>query len=323
MHSILKFILKSIRKIYTKFYKHNWRDESNVLMFDQKANDYIRTLIEKNTNGLMICKFGTIELDSFCCCLRNRQGLQLSDYCNYIKGKYSIFPEDTIKALSNNAGFFPAEVDMEYKYMDLVEQDIKQIDVLASYIDQEEFIADKLDNCIKVNLDGYYAPFRWDNPWTKALENKNVLVIHPFSDSIEKQYQKREYLFDDKSVLPKFKSLHTIKAVQSIAGNGPSTGFTNWFEALEYMKNEMDTIDYEIVLVGCGAYGMHLAAHAKRKGKIAIHLAGWTQMLFGIYGNRWISDQPEYSKYVNEYWVRPSEIERPQNASTVENACYW
>ena len=68
---------------------------------------------------------------------------------------------------------------------------------------------------------------------------------------------------------------------------------------------------------------MNLAAHAKRNGKIAIHLAGWTQMLFGIYGNRWIEDQPEYHRFVNEYWIRPSEKERPDNVDKVENACYW
>ena len=33
------------------------------------------------------------------------------------------------------------------------------------------------------------------------------------------------------------------------------------------MKMQMDEEDYDIALIGCGAYGMSLAAHAKRKGK--------------------------------------------------------
>ena len=89
------------------------------------------------------------------------------------------------------------------------------------------------------------------------------------------------------------------------------------------MKNQMDQSDYEIALIGCGAYGMSLAAHAKRQGKIAVHMAGWTQMLFGIYGNRWIEDQPEFKKYINEYWTRPGVDERPKNAEIVEGGCYW
>lgn len=46
----------------------------------------------------------------------------------------------------------------------------------------------------------------------------------------------------------------------------------------------MDKIDYDICLIGCGAYGFPLAAHAKRKGKKAVHLGGALQLLFGIKG---------------------------------------
>lgn len=121
---------------------------------------------------------------------------------------------------------------------------------------------------------------------------------------------------------PSFRALYTVKAVQSIGGEG-APGFKNWFDALEYMKAQMDRVDYDVVLIGCDAYGMSLAAHAKRRGKLAIHLAGWTQILFGIYGNRWLNDQPRYAKYINEYWVRPSEEEKTKASESIENGCYW
>lgn len=302
---------------------HAWRDDSMTDYVDQEANDYILNAIQNNKDGLMICKFGTIELDAFCCCLKNKQGLSLNDYFDYICGKCNIFPEDSVKALSNNAGFFPADVNLEYKFTNLIESDLKYIDILGSYVDQEQYLHKELSNCIKVNLDGYYAPFKWEHPWTKELAGKNVLVIHPFVESIKNQYNHRGKLFNNPEVLPEFKSLIVIKAVQSIAGNGLTTGFENWFEALQYMEDKMDEVDYDVALIGCGAYGMPLAAHAKRRGKIGIHLGGWVQMLFGIYGSRWLVDQPEYSKYINEYWIRPSESERPKNLEKVENGCYW
>lgn len=65
--------------------------------------------------------------------------------------------------------------------------------------------------------------------------------------------------------MPEFGNLYLLKAVQSIAGT--KTEYANWFEALDYMENEMDKFDYEIALIGCGAYGMNLAAHAKSKEK--------------------------------------------------------
>ena len=116
-------------------------------------------------------------------------------------------------------------------------------------------------------------------------------------------------------------SLRVLKAIQSIAGN--NCGFKDWFAALDWMKSEMEQEDFDIALIGCGAYGFPLTVHAKRLGKIGIHLAGWTQMLFGIYGKRWLEDQPEYSKYINKYWVRPNISEIPGGAQKVEGGCYW
>ena len=89
------------------------------------------------------------------------------------------------------------------------------------------------------------------------------------------------------------------------------------------MEDEIDRCEYDAVIIGCGAYGMSLAAHVKRRGKVALHLAGWTQMLFGVYGERWVSQQPKYSSVINDYWIRPSDNERIKNGSMVENGCYW
>jgi glycerol-3-phosphate dehydrogenase len=50
--------------------------------------------------------------------------------------------------------------------------------------------------------------------------------------------------------------------------------------------------DYDVALIGCGAYGLPLASHVKRKGKQSIHLGGGLQLLFGIKGKRW-DDNPE------------------------------
>ena len=58
------------------------------------------------------------------------------------------------------------------------------------------------------------------------------------------------------------------------------------------MENEIDKHDYEVCLIGCGAYGLPLAAHVKKQGKKAIHIGGALQLLFGIMGKRWIDFEP-------------------------------
>ena len=149
-----------------------------------------------------------------------------------------------------------------------------------------------------------------------------MLVIHPFQKSIEQQYQKRELLFKN-NLLPKFE-LKTIKAVQTLANE--KCEFKTWFEALDSMKQQMDNIDYDVALIGCGAYGLHLAAHAKRMGKKAIHLGGALQIFFGIIGKRYENPKHANGFYLslfNEHWTRPINEERPADAYLVENSTYW
>ena len=280
----------------------------------------MREQIHQAKNGLMVSKWGTTELGNVCSLLSDELHIPIKDIC---EGKVNYDKECMVHCLVNNSGFFPNSLPAGKKFAHMALEDASEIDILGSYVQHEYYVRSYTEKAKKINLNGYYAPFLWENPWTKELKGKKVLVVHPFAETIKKQYDKREHLFDNPDVLPEFENLTVIKAVQSIAGNSSETGFKDWFEALDFMKNQMDQSDYEIALIGCGAYGMSLAAHAKRQGKIAVHMAGWTQMLFGIYGNRWIEDQPEFKKYINEYWTRPGVDERPKNAEIVEGGCYW
>ena len=158
------------------------------------------------------------------------------------------------------------------------------------------------------------------NPWTRALKGKKVLVVHPFTESIERQYQKREQLFQGTEILPEFE-LQTFKSVQTAAGEKDER-FSTWFEALDWMNAEIQKRDFDVAILGCGAYGFPLAAEIKRSGRQAIHLGGITQVLFGILGARW-DDDPAIQNYVNDAWTRPAENERPKKAEAVEHACYW
>ncbi len=120
-------------------------------------------------------------------------------------------------------------------------------------------------------------------------------------------------------MLPPFE-LATLKAVQSIGGN--QVPFSSWFDALESMKKKIGELDFDVAIVGAGAYGLPLSAHIKAIGKKAVHIGGAAQMLFGIYGRRWV-DHPQEKVFINEHWTRPLPSEKPTNANAVENGCYW
>lgn len=152
------------------------------------------------------------------------------------------------------------------------------------------------------------------------LEGKKVLVVHPFAEDIQSKYNNhRTDIWKDPDVLPEFK-LITYKSVQSMLGL--KTPYKSWFDALNKMENDISKIDFDIALIGCGAYGMPLAAYVKKMGKQAVHLAGWTQVLFGIIGTRW-ENNPRVSKMINEYWIHPSKNNIPAEAKKIENGAYW
>ena len=80
--------------------------------------------------------------------------------------------------------------------------------------------------------------------------------------------------------------LITIKAVQTIAKETDER-FSNWFEALDYMKVQILKHEFDIALVGAGAYGTPLCLFINSLNKQAIQSGGATQLLFGIIGKRW------------------------------------
>jgi len=270
----------------------------------------------------MIARFGAFEL----AIMVNYLGVKMGPrpIVKYLKGeeKEWWWIKSLMHHMQSNAGFFPATIEKIEQFCNLMLSDMKELDILGSWLGRETYFDKETRNCQKIDLE-LLNPYFSKDPWTKALKHKKVLVVHPFARSIESQYRKRELLFADQQILPEFE-LTTLKAVQSIGGHST---FADWFEALDYMKAKIDQIDYDICLLGCGAYGFPLAAHIKRAGKKAFHLGGSLQLLFGIRGKRWenpeYNEQFNYAALMNEHWIRPHKDERPQNAKKVENGCYW
>lgn len=320
MNPILIFTLKALRKIFVRI------THTNLTKPQRENNPEVISQLIYNTlmsdQPCMIARFGSVELNV----ISNYRGIKeyKNNYINFIKGRSPQWwwNKKGLQEMCTNAGFFPSTPQLVSKFSEMMINDMPLVDILASWRPEENYFKEELKHASFVNFE-LLNPYWSKIPWTKALTGKKVLVIHPFAETIQKQYARRELLFKNPDILPEFE-LKTIKAVQSLGGNNQ---FKTWFDALQWMKDEMDKIDYDICLIGCGAYGFPLAAHAKRKGKKAVHLAGALQLLFGIRGARW--ENPNYNKtynyaaLMNEYWVKPSETEKPKNAQQVEGACYW
>jgi hypothetical protein len=256
----------------------------------------------------MAARYGTSELSGMLQAIAVQTGLRRT------------MRRKKVMELYNNAGFFPPTQAAVSRFGQLMVDASAAMDLLGVwYNPMEDYIVRTCAPQAQFTHLDAIDPHRFTPPWTRALRGKRVLVIHPFEETIKSQYARRGLLFADPEVLPDFQLL-TLRAVQTVGDN--TAGFPDWFAALDYMTTQALAMDFDIALIGCGAYGFPLAARIKRAGKMAIHMGGVLQILFGIKGKRW-DERPDSAGLYNEHWVRPAASETPQAAATVEGACYW
>lgn len=308
------YLCKSYYRIFLKklkLYKGLPRKlAGKEILPSRDGSDYLKSMIQSGKPFAAV-RFGSTELSV------------VSDALSVKAGRIKHIREKSAFSFCRNAGFFPDDKDLMMKYGEMVAEYTKDVDLFGVWnLRFEDYMIRRYSSktaklCQPRGLESYYP----DNvTWTKELKGKKVLVIHPFENSIRNQYRSnREKLFQDPDVLPEFELL-TVKAVQSIAYT--ETGYKDWYEAFDNMYNTAMEMDWDVALIGCGAYGFPLAVRFKQAGRQAIQLGGCTQILFGIKGKRW-DHHPVISELYNEYWIRPSEEEIPIRSKEIEGGCYW
>lgn len=289
---------------------------------DDKINDAIKDLISK-PEPCLVARFGTGELEA------TLRGLDIvrpwsipRKVLALLSGRIGPFWWDnSIRAgLCNNAGVFPPTPDVMQRFAEQALADVKEVDILGAFDEMPRGFREESFPQARLLSIHRLEPFWGARPWTAALKGRKVLVIHSMTETIRRQYAKRNMLFSVPETLPAF-DLITYKSVNSAMGL--KTEFNSWFDALEKMKSDISKIDFDIALLGCGAYGMSLGAFIKRDlHRQALHLGGRVQLLFGICGKRWDND-PFFLRLYNKAWTRPLPEDTPDVCARIENGCYW
>ena len=318
---ITRGIIYTQRKIFGSLH-NNAYSRTPVMYFGSAAYEQIRRLLIQR-EPCMITRFGTNELDAVSRYIDiHAHGNPIVKFSKLLAGKSVPFWWDNSVrgSLCWVAGYFPPDDDSMNAFGKRFLQDCQEIDMLGSFAHGDErILKQRSPNAIIVSIHDL-GPVIMDDPWSPVLEGKTVLVISPFIKTIQQQYARRQLLFANPKMLPEF-TLKTYKPVVSLAGERPP--FATWIEALEHMCAEIRQIDFDIALIGAGAYGLCLAADIKRSGRKAFHIGGATQLLFGIKGGRWDA-YPKFTQHIyNPYWVRPLPEEVPEKAKTVEASAYW
>jgi hypothetical protein len=229
--------------------------------------------------------------------MKNNAGIKLSSIESIV-----LFSQMYINAFENSEMFFGWEM---YGGMSNIKQ---------SY----HYIKNKLNKPIlwASVLDVFH--YIYACPWTLALKGKKILIISSFAKSIETKIPIREKIF----------GIDLFPDCEIITISPPQTQGKNESEEfiieLEKFTQKLDLLEYDVALVSAGGYGNIICNYIYNKGKSAVYVGGVLQMYFGILGSRWLTDRPDVIRlFLNEYWSKPSDEEKPDGYKNIENGCYW
>jgi hypothetical protein len=287
----------------------------------QAASDLIYTTIQRGTPA-MIARLGSGELEA----MLRQFGVELrfgrvATYARYVLGQLPPpwWDAEFLDQMELHPGFFPATPPLLALFTELMLRDLPSVDVLGSWLPGEALLLPLGLRASRVPLEDL-EPYFHDQPWSRALRDRVVLVIHPHADLIRAQYQRREALFPGREVLPSFE-LKTFAPV--LSHGGAQAPYPDWFAALDAMIAEIERMAFDVAIIGAGAYGFPLAAAVKRMGRQAVHLGGATQILFGIRGRRW-DHRPSFQRLYTEAWARPDAAAKPPRWREMEDSgSYW
>lgn len=275
--------------------------------------NYNKTILNEQHCNDLIREYFSLDKPFFV----GRSGLTECSIVSYAIKQKKTIPEQIKKNAFNVAGIYPIDNENLINFAHYYANCMKNLDIVAVMpgMDYDWLVNTYCPNAHYARLWGL-EPYHFSNPWSELLEDKNVLVIHPFESSIINNYKNRDKLFDHPKVLPTF-NLKTIKAEQNIGDNS-----ANFFEIIKRTQDKIMHVDFDVAIVGCGAYGLPLASFIRTLNKTAIHMGGATQILFGIIGKRW-ENYIQFKKIINRYWTRPLPEETPTDYLKLEDGSYW
>lgn len=309
-----KFVLSKClkRNVYLDRAKKSGKAVGRTFLSNEQFNTAIQQKIASG-EPFFCCRYGATEITT-CFYARIRQGKILDS-----------LDRTMLRRLKTSSGVFPESEDMYLIFADSYMQALTEADMNAYWgsVLMEEYLIDRImkKECTQYAMRAL-EPFQYEVPWTQALKGRKVLVVHPFKELIQQQYERRKEIFPDKEILPDF-DLKVVKAIQS-SGDTTPEDYQNWSEALDALYNQCMKSDFQVALLSCGSYAVPLAARLKAAGKQAIVVGGMLQLMFGIKGARWEASRPDIVAMYNDAWVRAGGNYRVKNADKmVDGAAYW
>ena len=268
--------------------------------------------------GLAVGKLGSCESDTL-----------------YLYNKQYPYNWVTRLQMTRNAGLWPDSNKTLHGWSAYMAKHVlPQMDLVAQWWNDEHegtiFRAYAPQTYVERGIE-WLEPWRSGLEWTRAIPaGTKVAVVTPFVESVAAQAPHLNKLFAEplwQEPLPEIIPIKTgcspLYDATSPCAWPAAIRDGGWLLAVTHIVKEVVASGSRVALVGCGALSLPIVAALKRRGIVAIHTGGVTQMIFGIRGERWIQD-PKFSALCErDNWVSPKASETPLHAKTIERGCYW
>jgi hypothetical protein len=271
-------------------------------------------------------------------------------YCYHLisKGLMKEFPPDVLREIEYGAGLYPIDTATIETFIKVYLESLRSIDVFASWNDrfidfEYALFSSYISPSSALHMSGiveltalesfYTSREHW---WQTLFSDRCVLIISPFVESIQKQLaaSKRDKVWrgqwsgfwPDDVVFKFIRFEHPWSLLSKEEQSNPNLETTKCFlDKLKRFEKEIDVSgDFDIALLGAGCFSLPLCSYIKNaKRRIAFHLGGGLQMMFGVYGARWNISSGVFKEYVNDAWIRPSDNEIPSGFKMQECGAYF
>lgn len=283
-----------------------------------------KRILERYVNRKQVCEDITAAVNGRQPYLAARFGSFEGRICYYSKLLNAEVPKYLVTAARRNAGICNADAAVLKRFSDIYLSAAAEANLLAlfDFEGQEELAKFTQNNSYSI-ISSLNPLVQYESkliPWTRSLSGRRLLVIHPFSKTIEAQLARRHEIPHLKWLFPNDLEISLIKP-SNTAGRVVDIR-QNWFDELNMMKDVISEQSFDVAIIGAGAYGLPLGAFIKSLGKVAIHAGGATQLYFSILGARWDRFFGE-NGLSSHGWVRPLDVDTPSFASRIEGGCYW
>ena len=163
-------------------------------------------------------------------------------------------------------------------------------------------------------------------PWLVELAKRRarILLVTGFAASIHRQLPRLATVHPDLELAPL--RVRLLRTPLDAFREPRHREYPDWAAALAALEasDEWDATRSDVALLGCGAFGMPLAAHARSRGLAALYVGGRLPTLFGVVG-RYDRKLPQVRARINQHWIAPLPEETPEaaRASSHESHGYW